>query len=126
MNIQINFEITSTYDISSEFIKRDLYTFHKAADFIKKLPYGRNTNKNDLLTVFNDGCGTCSTKHAVLKQVADKNNFLNIKLVMGIFKMNGNNTPAVAEVLKKHNLSYIPEAHNYLKFNNEIFDYTKT
>src|SRR5690606_38829724 len=74
---------------------------------------------------FSDNCGTCSTKHAVLKQLADENNFDRIKLILGIFKMNGINTPQVGERLRKNNLTYIPEAHNYLKYQNQIFDFTK-
>ena len=39
--------------------------------------------------------------------------------------MNGNNTPKIKSVLETYNLNYIPEAHNYLKFNNQILDFTK-
>lgn len=39
--------------------------------------------------------------------------------------MNGKNTPKIKSVLENHNLEYIPEAHNYLKFKNQILDFTK-
>ncbi len=45
--------------------------------------------------------------------------------MMGIFKMNAQNTRPVKEVLEKYQLAYIPEAHNYLKMGNKIIDITK-
>lgn len=39
--------------------------------------------------------------------------------------MNGTNTPQVANTLTKHNLKYIPEAHTYLKYQDQYFDFTK-
>jgi hypothetical protein len=39
--------------------------------------------------------------------------------------MNANNTPKVKNTLAKNNLAYIPEAHNYLKHESVIFDFTK-
>lgn len=44
--------------------------------------------------------------------------------MLGIFRMNADNTPAVAATLAKHGLSYIPEAHNYLKYQDRIYDLT--
>jgi N-acetylmuramoyl-L-alanine amidase CwlA len=45
--------------------------------------------------------------------------------MIGLFKMNGRNTPKVAERLLQYGLEYIPEAHCYLKYNGFILDYTK-
>jgi|ERR1700741_1597679 len=120
-----DFRIRSTGKISEGFIKKDILSFKEAADWVRSLPYGRNADKNDLTTVFSDGCGTCSTKHALLKQLAIENDFEGLQLVIGLFKMNGNNTPEAAAALARHGLSYIPEAHNYLKYNDAILDYTK-
>jgi len=76
-------------------------TFKSATDFVANLNYGRNVNKDDLKTLFDDNCGTCSTKHALLKTLADENGFNEIKLVIGIFKMNSENTNEISETLKK-------------------------
>jgi hypothetical protein len=43
---------------------------------------------------------------------------------MELFKMDGNNTPAIKDLLKEHDLPYIPEAHNYLRVSNYIMDFT--
>lgn len=120
-----DFKITGLQQISQKFISKNILSFSKAAEFILHLPYGRNANKNDLLAVFTDGCGTCGTKHALLKTLALENNFADLKLIMAIVKMNAKNTPEVKNTLEKNGLTYIPEAHNYLKYYNKIHDYTK-
>lgn len=120
-----NLEIHSNREISQLFLKNNCSDFHSASELIRNFPYRRNLNKDNLATVFIDRCGTCSTKHAVLKTLAEENHQPNFKLILGIFKMNGNNTPKIKSVLETYNLDYIPEAHNYLKFNNQILDFTK-
>lgn len=120
-----NFEINSNGEISQLFLKNQCSNFLSASEFIRNLPYRRNLNKDNLATVFIDECGTCSTKHAILKTLAEENHQTDFKLILGIFKMNGNNTPKIKSVLETYNLDYIPEAHNYLKFKNQILDFTK-
>lgn len=127
-NIMINqpdFDIKSMGQISKEFTDRNIVTFKQASLFIRQLAYGRNAEKNNLATVFTDNCGTCSTKHALLKRLADENEFEKVKLIVGLFKMNKKNTPQVSSTLQKYNLEYIPEAHCYLKFEDKIIDLTK-
>src|SRR5690606_7655926 len=118
MNQLPNFDIKSDREISTEFLRRNILTFHQATEYIQNLSYGRNLNKDNLKTIFTHNKGTCSTKHAILKQLANENNFNSFKLTLGIFKMSADNTPKVANTLTKHNLEYIPEAHNYLKYEN--------
>lgn len=125
MKISPDFKINPYGKISKEFIARNILRFSDAAKFITHLPYGRNADKNNLTTIFTDGCGTCGTKHALLKALADENNFSGIQLILGVVKMNAKNTPEVGSTLEKNNLDYIPEAHNYLKYNGEILDHTK-
>jgi len=120
-----NFKINSDKEISQLFLKNNCSDFHSASEFIRNLPYRRNLNKDNLATVFTDNCGTCSTKHAVLQKLAEENYQTDFKLILGIFKMNGNNTPQIKSVLETYNIDYIPEAHNYLKFKNEVLDFTK-
>ncbi len=120
-----NFDIKPIGQISNEFIQRNILTFKEATKFVQHLPYKRNTNTEHLISVFSDNCGTCSSKHALLKQLADENNFKGLQLMIGLFKMSATTTPHVADTLKKFKLKYIPEAHNYLKFEGSIFDFTK-
>ena len=126
-----NFDIVSDRKISQLFKQNHCFDFLSASEFVRNLPYRRNLNKDNLATFFTDNCGTCSTKHALLKKLAEENNQPDFKLILGIFQMNGENTPnikSILEALREHqsdNLEYIPEAHNYLKFKNQILDFTK-
>ena len=97
-----DFKISSTGGISREFLNGNILSFQDAAILVKELRYKRNKNKEDLLAVFSDNCGTCSTKHALLKKLADENGCNKIKLILGIFKMNAENTPSVKKTLEKY------------------------
>ena len=121
-----NFTITSSQLVSSAFKKEGIFDFIQATNYIQNLPYKRNTNKEEVLCVLSDFGGTCSTKHAILKILADENNHPEIVLKLGIFRMNANNTPKIKEVLKKYSILEMPEAHNYLSLNELRFDYTRT
>lgn len=119
-----NFAITSNLPISESLKSIGIYDFKNAGIWVKNLPYKRNYDKQNSLCILHDYGGTCSTKHAFLKNLAIENGFDQLKLLLGIFRMNKRNTPKIAHVLDKYKLSEIPEAHNYLKLNHKIFDYT--
>lgn len=121
----MNFEIKNNGEVSQEFLSLGITDFENACEYIANLPYKRNTDKNDLLCVFKDNAGTCSTKHSTLRKLAIENNNNDIKLVLGIFKMDKEYTNKIANTLNKNGLTYIPEAHNYLKIHDNYFDFTK-
>ncbi len=121
----MNFKINSTKEISSEFLNRTIYDFTSALDYIQTLAYKRNNDKSNLLSVFREQCGTCSTKHALLKTLCIENEVDEIKLYLGIYYMNGMTMPEVAATLTDYNLNCLPEAHCYLRVNDEIIDITK-
>ncbi|SFT14898.1 hypothetical protein [Sphingobacterium wenxiniae] len=125
MKVLPNFTIEAKGNISEEFLKRSILSFHQATSYIQNLVYGRNSNKDDLTTVLTDNRGTCSTKHAILNQLAIEHEMNDIKLMLGIFKMNAINTPITASTLSKNHLEYIPEAHTYLKHKDNYFDFTR-
>ena len=105
-------------------IKMGIFDYEKSCEFVKNLPYQRNEEKENFFCVLEDEGGTCSTKHALLKRLTDENNLKEVKLMLGIFKMNIQNTRKIGAVLHKYHLNEMPEAHNYLKFKNEIQDFT--
>ena len=98
--------------------------FEELIDKVKNIPYGRNANRYDFSLVLSENKGTCSSKHAFLKDFADKNEIENVKLYIGIFKMNEVNTQKLGDLLTKNNIKYIPEAHCYLKINQIPVDVT--
>ena len=121
----VNFPISSNGIVSNQFLQLGLYDFKSAAEYIQFLPYKRNAQRENQLCVFEDLGGTCSTKHSLLKNLALENNFPELKLMLGIFLMAETNTSKIATVLKKYSLTEMPVAHNYLKYKNEIFDFTR-
>lgn len=119
-----NFRIKPGALISDQFLERNITHFDEAHAYIKQLAYKRNSDKNDPLCVFRDQCGTCGTKHATLKMLADENGIEDVKLMLVIFRMNKINTPAIKDILTLYHLPYIPEAHNYLLIQGEMLDCT--
>lgn len=120
-----NFKISSKEELSSIVLDKGISDFYSLCLFTRDLPYTRISDKADLSLTISENCGTCSSKHAFLKQVAIENNQDEIKLIVGIFKMNKINTPILYDILNEGGLEYIPEAHCYLKYNDERFDFTK-
>jgi hypothetical protein len=98
--------------------------FETLIEKVKNIPYGRNANRYDFSLVLSENKGTCSSKHAFLKDFADNNGIENVKLFIGIFKMNEANTPKLGNLLSNNNIEYIPEAHCYLKINQVPVDVT--
>lgn len=122
----INFKITANSPLSESFLDKGLSDFKSACDWVKQLPYKRNKYKTDPLVLFNDGGGTCSSKHASLKSLAMEHERDDVKLKMCLFKMSGVYAPKIFPTLIFYNLEYVPEAHNYLEINNTIIDCTHT
>ncbi len=119
-----NFRLTKDQPLSKRFNNKGIDTYHDAIRYIQKLPYGRNTTTENVTIILSEGKGTCSTKHACLKTLAEENEINSIEFHLSIYTMDSNNTPKVAKVLKKYKLDYILEAHTYLFYDNERFDYT--
>ncbi|OXA72898.1 hypothetical protein [Flavobacterium columnare] len=110
--------------LSNWFNEKSVSTWEELTTYVRKIPYGRNSIRDDFSLVLIENRGTCSSKHALLKSLASKFNQENVDLVLSIFKMNAKNTPLLNEILKKHSIDYIPEAHCYLKVNGVYQDYT--
>lgn len=119
-----NFRISEEGSVSDRFRKKGIDTFHDAVRYIHNLPYGRNRSPEKPFTIIVEGKGTCSTKHACLKLLAEENNINSIEFHMSIYSMNGVNTPGVGPVLDRYQLKYLLEAHTYLCYAGERFDYT--
>lgn len=98
--------------------------FEELIEKVKHIPYGRNSNRNDFSLVLTENKGTCSSKHAFLKEFADNHRIKNVKLFIGVFKMNEINTPKITPLLSENALDYIPEAHCYLKIDGNVVDVT--
>lgn len=98
--------------------------FQSLVEKVKHIPYGRNSNRYDLSLVISENKGTCSSKHAFLKDFANHNNIPNVKLYIGIYKMNEENTSKIFPLLSENQIRFIPEAHCYLKIDGIPLDVT--
>lgn len=103
---------------------KDITTWFSLIEFLKQIPYGRNSNRLNSELVITENKGTCSSKHTLLKRVADLHNKPEYHLIIGVYKMNASNTPKIGSALSKHGLTYIPEAHCYIKYKNQVIDVT--
>ena len=116
--------LTANDELTKKLRTIGIKNWSQLIEYIQKLPYGRTSNRTDLSLVISEQKGTCSSKHALLKQVADLNDIKGIQLVIGIYKMSEANTPGIGTHLSDNGLSYIPEAHCYLKVDEIPTDYT--
>ena len=125
MKILPNTQLNPSKPISQRFLAIDIEHFQDAVKYVHYLPYGRNSNRTDLLLVLDEKKGTCSSKHALLASLAKECSIL-IDLMLGIYSMNGNNTSGVETVLSKYDLESIPEAHCYLRYKGQRIDLTRS
>lgn len=94
--------------------------------YMHRIPYGRNSDRADFRLVLKENKGTCGTKHAFMRAIADLNGVSNVKLVIGIYRMNQYNTPKIGPELRQNGVSYFPEAHVYLRILGKRIDLTRS
>jgi hypothetical protein len=115
--------LSSSDSLTQQIQTLGIYSWEDLLIYIKNLPYGRNSNREDLSLVIKENKGSCSSKHAFLKEVANLNKIPNIKLIIGIYKMNESNTK-IGTILSDNAIDFIPEAHCYLKIDELRIDCT--
>lgn len=117
-------KLTSKDELTNLIKDKGIKTWEEAIEFVRCLPYGRNSNRTDFKLVISEQKGSCSSKHAMLKKLADINDIPKIKLILGMYRMNETNTPKIGNVLTENNLEFIPEAHCYLNIDRKSIDIT--
>lgn len=119
-----NFTISAHFELSLRFSDLNITDFAAALKYVQHLPYGRNSKDGSLTRVLDEKRGTCSTKNALLHTLCMENGKQGFELMLGIFNMDAENTPAIQPILRKYRLTFIPEAHVYLKSKGTIIDAT--
>ena len=99
-------------------------SFNDACRFVSTIPYQRISNKDDLSLVYHERRGTCSSKHAFLKVLAEEQGMDDLQLVLIFFKMSENTHSVLKGLFDLIDLDYIPEAHICLKKGEEYLDFT--
>lgn len=119
-----NFSIQSKGPISQKFRSLGISDFSSACEYVKQLPYKRTSSNSNPITVLEEDCGTCSSKHALLAKLAEENEASEIRLKIGMYKMKPDNTPGIGDAMPS-DIKYVPEAHCYLEYRGSRLDFTR-
>jgi len=111
-------------DISKIFLDRGIQSFRAACEYVHKLPYGYNSDRDDSMILFKEGYGSCTTKHAVVATLALELG-LPIMKHIGIYAMTEVLVTGTAAILEKHKLPYLPMIHCFLAYNRFRVDLTE-
>jgi hypothetical protein len=110
--------------VTSEFLKLDITGFSEACRYVHEMPYGYNSDRDDLLILFKEGKGSCTTKHAVIATLADELS-LPIGKSIGIYAMTEDLVTGTQPILENYRLPYIPMVHCFLVNENFRVDLTE-
>jgi len=119
-----DFALDASGEVGSRFAALGITGYRDAACYVLGLPYGRNSDRSDWRLVLEETCGTCSTKHALLTELAHEND-RPVSLVLGIYEMDEINTPGVSPVLQRYGLRCVPESHCRLVYEGTSVDLTR-
>ena len=89
--------------------------FTDACRYVHELPYGYNTDRDDLMILFKENKGTCTTKHAVIATLAQELDLPIVKSV-GIYAMTEEIVTGTDKILTKYRLPYVPMIHCFLVY----------
>jgi hypothetical protein len=116
--------ITRNGIISEKFIRLNVKTFWDACSYVHELPYGYNSTTNDILVLFKEGFGSCTTKHAVIATLAEELDIPVYKMV-GIYAMNEEIVTGTQYIVEKYHLPYVPMIHCFLVYESYRVDLTE-
>lgn len=118
----VNFRIQPHGRISQLCLNQGMSHLEDVITHLRKLPYGRNSDKRDLALVLLEEKGTCSAKHALLAQLAAENGVGEIKLALCTYNLSAVTHPEAATVLERYGLPGIPEARCFIKYRGGIYN----
>ena len=101
--------------VSDEFLRLGITSFIDACRYVLQLPYGYNSDRDDLMILFREGKGSCTTKHAVIATLADDLDLPIFKNI-GIYEMTEDIVTGTKDILKSFNLPYVPMLHCFLVY----------
>lgn len=114
-------QITTGSSISKTFLDLGITGFREACRYVHELPYGYNSNRDDLMILFTENMGSCTTKHAVIATLAAELEIV-INKSIGIYAMNDNLVTGTGNILETYNLPYLPMVHCFLEFGSHRVD----
>jgi hypothetical protein len=110
--------------VSDAFRSLGIHSFLEACRYVHELPYGYNSDRDDLMILFKEKLGTCSTKHAVIATLAAELG-LPISRGVGIYPMTEAIVSGSDKILAEYGLPYVPMIHCFLEYENYRVDLTE-
>jgi len=117
-------DITGDGIVSQQFLSIGIKGFHDACRYVHQLPYGYNSDSDDLLILFKENRGTCTTKHAVVGTLAEELALPIVKTI-GIYEMTEVLVTGTDRILEKYGLPYVPMVHCFLGYDRYRVDLTE-
>jgi len=116
--------IIGTGPVSLAFLDLGIQTFQDACRYVHALPYGYNSDRDDLMILFKEKTGTCTTKHAVIATLAAELG-LPITKAVGVYAMTEAIVTGADKILAEYGLPYVPMIHCFLEHGNYRVDLTE-
>jgi hypothetical protein len=116
--------ITKAGILSVEFQSMGIRSFIEACRYVHALPYGYNSDRDELMILFKEKMGTCTTKHAVIATLAAELH-LPITRGVGIYAMTEAIVTGTDKILAEYSLPYVPMVHCFLEYGNYRVDLTE-
>jgi hypothetical protein len=110
--------------ISEKFTNLKIKNFSDACAYVHDLPYGYNSTTDDILIIFKEGYGSCTTKHAVIATLAEELS-IPVHKMIGIYAMNEEIVTGTNLILDKYHLPYLPMIHCFLIYDSYHVDLTE-
>jgi hypothetical protein len=99
--------------VTKAFLELGIQSLHEACRYVHELPYSYNSDRDDLMILFKEKMGSCTTKHAVIATLAAESG-LPIDKTIGIYAMTEEIVAGTGEILDKYGLPYLPMVHCFL------------
>lgn len=115
--------ITPSGPVGKRFLNLGIDTFLAACGYVHELPYGYNSDRDDLMILFRENMGSCTTKHAVIATLAMELN-LPVEKHIGIYAMTEAIVTGTDPILEKYSLPYVPMIHCFLGYGQYRVDLT--
>lgn len=116
--------ITEAGPVTKKFLELGIESFHTACRYVHELPYGYNSNREDVMILFQENKGSCTTKHGVIATLAEELG-LSVGKTVGIYALTEDIVTGADQVLSKYALPYLPLVHCYLESGGHRVDLTE-
>lgn len=119
-----NAAIKASGPVADKFLSLGINGFIDACCFVHELPYGYNSDRDDLMILFREKMGSCTTKHAAIATLAAESG-LPIEKAIGIYAMTEEIVKGTGRILDKYGLPYVPMLHCFLVYGDHRVDLTE-